>query len=65
MRVLSLRGLAAALETGNPAPEVFANSVLDPAIGIGGELGMAAFATADWRNWRGLISRLATFMTAF
>lgn len=34
-----------------PAPEVFANSVLDPAIGIGGELGLAAFATADWRNW--------------
>jgi hypothetical protein len=34
-----------------PAAEVFANSVLDPAIGIGGELGLAAFATADWRNW--------------
>jgi hypothetical protein len=34
-----------------PAAEVFANSVLDPAIGIGGELGVAAFATADWRNW--------------
>jgi hypothetical protein len=34
-----------------PASEVFANSVLDPAIGIAGDLGVAAFATADWRNW--------------
>lgn len=31
--------------------EVFPNSVLDPAIGIGGKLAMQTFATADWRNW--------------
>jgi hypothetical protein len=34
-----------------PGKEVFANSVLDPAIGIGGELAIQTFATADWRNW--------------
>ena len=34
-----------------PGKEVFANSVLDPAIGIGGALGIKTFATADWRNW--------------
>lgn len=34
-----------------PGKDVFANSVLDPAIGVGGELAMKTFATADWRNW--------------
>ncbi len=38
-----------------PGRDVFANSVLDPAIGIGGELGLRAFATADWRNWTSAI----------
>ena len=38
-----------------PAQEVFANSVLDPAIGIAGDLGLRAFATADWRNWTSAI----------
>src|SRR5262245_31789258 len=38
-----------------PGQEVFANSVLDPAIGIAGELGVRAFATADWRNWTSAI----------
>ncbi|PRQ02042.1 hypothetical protein [Enhygromyxa salina] len=34
-----------------PGKEVFANSVLDPAIGIGGDLAMKTFAAADWQNW--------------
>ncbi len=34
-----------------PGKDVFANSVLDPAIGIGGALAVQTFATADWRNW--------------
>jgi hypothetical protein len=34
-----------------PGKEVFANSVLDSAIGVGGELSVKTFATADWRNW--------------
>ena len=38
-----------------PGQEVFANSVLDPAIGIAGELGLRAFASADWRNWTSAI----------
>lgn len=38
-------------ESALPEKEVFANSVLDPAIGIGGALGLQTFAAADWQNW--------------
>ncbi|EDM74158.1 hypothetical protein PPSIR1_39145 [Plesiocystis pacifica SIR-1] len=34
-----------------PGKEVFANSVLDPSIGIDGELALETFAKADWMNW--------------
>ncbi|EDM75934.1 hypothetical protein PPSIR1_25186 [Plesiocystis pacifica SIR-1] len=34
-----------------PGKEVFANSILDPSIGIDGELALETFAKADWMNW--------------
>ena len=34
-----------------PEDDVFTNSVLDPAIGIAGELAAKTFASADWQNW--------------
>ncbi|EDM76687.1 hypothetical protein PPSIR1_38204 [Plesiocystis pacifica SIR-1] len=34
-----------------PDDEVFKNSILDPAIGVGGELALKTFASADWKNW--------------
>lgn len=34
-----------------PGREVFANSVLDPAIGLSGDLGIKSFASADWGNF--------------
>ncbi|EDM74990.1 hypothetical protein PPSIR1_19067 [Plesiocystis pacifica SIR-1] len=34
-----------------PDDEVFKNSILDPAIGVGGELALKTFASADWQNW--------------
>ena len=34
-----------------PEKDVFANSVLDPAIGIAGDLAIKTFAAADWQNW--------------
>ncbi|NVB37242.1 hypothetical protein G6O69_36825 [Pseudenhygromyxa sp. WMMC2535] len=34
-----------------PGKEVLQNSVLDPAVGLVGELAMQAFASADWQNW--------------
>ena len=46
-----------------PEADVFANSVLDPAIGIGGELGLRAFASADWQNWIST-TKIATFELA-
>src|SRR5690606_24128812 len=38
-------------ESALPGKDVFANSVLDPAIGIAGELAAQTFAAADWQNW--------------
>ncbi|EDM79558.1 hypothetical protein PPSIR1_21059 [Plesiocystis pacifica SIR-1] len=34
-----------------PGKEVFADSILDPAVGLSGELGLRTFASADWKNW--------------
>src|SRR5690606_38421186 len=38
-------------ESALPGKDVFANSVLDPAIGIAGDLALQTFAAADWQNW--------------
>jgi hypothetical protein len=38
-------------ESALPGKEVFANSVLDPAIGLAGDLALQTFAAADWQNW--------------
>jgi hypothetical protein len=42
-----------------PAPEVFKNTVLDGAIGVAGELGLATFANAEWQNWTSSVQVLA------
>ena len=34
-----------------PGETVFENSVLEPAVGVTGELALKTFATADWQNW--------------
>src|SRR5690606_41377354 len=34
-----------------PGRDVVANSVLDPAIGLTGDLAQVAFAAAEWENW--------------
>jgi hypothetical protein len=46
-----------------PGAEVFANSVLEPAIGLGGDLALRTFANADWQNWTSSI-QIATFELA-
>ncbi len=46
-----------------PESEVFANSVLEPAVGIGGDLALRAFANADWQNWASA-TKIATFELA-
>lgn len=38
-------------ESALPGKDVFASSVLDPAIGIAGDLAAQTFAAADWQNW--------------
>ncbi|NJK31437.1 MAG: hypothetical protein HC927_02900 [Deltaproteobacteria bacterium] len=38
-------------ESGLPGREVCANSMLEPAIGISGDLALRTFANAEWQNW--------------
>ncbi|NVB40342.1 hypothetical protein G6O69_37225 [Pseudenhygromyxa sp. WMMC2535] len=38
-------------ESKMPAADVFKSSVLDPAVGVLGDIGMRAFANSEWQNW--------------
>ena len=46
-----------------PATEVFMDSIVDPAVGIAGDLALRAFANAEWQNWTSSI-QIMTFELA-
>jgi len=46
-----------------PGKEVFADAVMEPGIGIGGDLALRTFASAEWQNWISS-TQIATFELA-
>ena len=46
-----------------PATEVFMDSIVDPAVGIAGDLALRTFANAEWQNWTSSI-QIMTFELA-
>jgi hypothetical protein len=62
-RVFPQGALWTQFESRLPAAEVFRDAIMEPAIGIDGELGLQVFSNAEWLNWTSSI-QIATYELA-